>query len=245
MLARYYHRQHNEYVADLPFWQSLAGNQGDPVLELGCGTGRVVMALAQAGHQVWGLDHDLAMLAVLQERLKGREELNVQIVEADLTEFTFQQKFPLILLPCNTYSTLSPVERRRTLEAVRQHLPTGGVFAASLPAPARLGEIPEAGETEEEGFFIHPVSGNPVQVSSAWQRGAEWVEVSWHYDHLLPDGRVERLTRAVRHGLASAEKYLQEFEAAGFEVALYGDYERNAYRGESDILVIAATLTTA
>ena len=49
--------------------------------------------------------------------------------------------------------------------------------------------------------FTHPVTGNPVQVSSGWQRTRSHFTVTWHYDHLLPDGEVERLTVQSRHDL--------------------------------------------
>ena len=62
MLPLLYHAHHNRYKEDLPFWLELAARHGDPVLELGCGSGRVLLALAQDGYQVYGLDNDPGML---------------------------------------------------------------------------------------------------------------------------------------------------------------------------------------
>ncbi len=54
----FYHAQHQNYLEDLPFWLGLAATQGSPILELGCGSGRVLLPLALAGHRVLGIDND-------------------------------------------------------------------------------------------------------------------------------------------------------------------------------------------
>ena len=51
MLPSVYHAHHNRHLEDLPFWLDLAAQTGDPLLELGCGTGRVLIPLAQAGYR--------------------------------------------------------------------------------------------------------------------------------------------------------------------------------------------------
>ena len=67
---------------------------------------------------------------------------------------------------------------------------------------------------EIEETFILP-SGDAVQVSSAWRRSAQNFTVTWHYDHLLPDGLVERLTAQAVHSLEPPEVYLAALEGAG------------------------------
>ena len=66
MFPTLYHAHHGQYQEDLPFWLKLANQQGGPVLELGCGTGRVLLPLARGGFQTVGLDNDLEMLRFLQ-----------------------------------------------------------------------------------------------------------------------------------------------------------------------------------
>ena len=58
MFPQLYHAHHNRSLEDLPFWLELAAQAGDPILELGCGTGRVLIPLAQAGYHTIGLDND-------------------------------------------------------------------------------------------------------------------------------------------------------------------------------------------
>ena len=238
-----YHSHHSRYTEDLPFWLNLAARHPGPTLELGCGTGRVLYALADAGYKVFGLDKDLDMLAFARSHLEEAQLLgkDVHLFQADMAVFSLGLEFSLVVLPCNTLSTLSGEQQSRTLACVRRHLAKGGVFAASLPNPALLSELSEDIDPDIEDVFIHPSSGNPVQVSSAWHRSGSAVQMLWHYDHLLPDGKVERITASVEHTLASVEVYASEFETAGFTVkTLYGDFERAPYIPDSPYLILLA-----
>lgn len=243
MLARLYHAHHSRHLEDLPLWLELARQLGGPVLELGCGSGRVLLQLARAGYMVIGLERDAGMLSVLRENMEPRLQGRVGLLQGDMAAFGFERRFPLILLPCNTYSTLSAGQRQATLDCVRRHLHPQGLFAASLPNPALLRRLPRHAEPEIEESFPHPCDGEPVQVSSGWERTSTDYTVNWYYDHLLPDGRVERLTTQVSHGLALAETYLAELEAAGLRrVECYGDFDRSPYSLQSPSLILLAGL---
>lgn len=237
-LAEYYHCHHRVYTEDIPFWLALAERQGSPVLELGCGTGRVLLRLAEEGYSLWGIDYDEAMLAVLKEQITRNFSHQPVLHQANMTGFQLPMQFPLILLPCNTYSTLMKEKRLATLRAVEGHLSPGGAFAASLPNPSWMAQLPSEAEPEIETIFEHPRSGNPVQVSSAWQRIGEEVVVSWHYDHLFPDGRVKRESTETHHYLTDAQEYIQEFESQGWKVKPYGDFDFSPYDAESVYLIL-------
>jgi SAM-dependent methyltransferase len=239
--AQFYHRHHQEYQGDISFWLALAEKYGDPVLELGCGTGRVLLRLLKAGYSIWGLDHDADVLAVLSEQVAEEDHPEFVLHEGDMTGFQLSTEFPLIILPCNTYSTLNGDERVSTLEAVNLHLPPGGVLAVSMPNPERLAQLPVEVEPEVETSFEHPNSGNPVQVSSAWRRVGNEVVVNWHYDHLFPDGRVERSTTEARHFLTEMKVYLGEFLRMGWDIKTYGDFQFTPYNFDSAYLILVGT----
>ncbi|MBW8011421.1 MAG: class I SAM-dependent methyltransferase [Chloroflexi bacterium] len=241
MYPELYHAHHNLYTEDLPFWLDLARSQADTVLEFGCGTGRVILPLVEAGHELIGLDNQPEMIAFLQKLLQERQVSRVQVIEADMTNFDLGVEFSLIILPCNTYSTLSVDQRLNALACVRRHLAPGGVFAASMFNPARLAELSQESDPEMEEVFTHPKSGNPVQVSSSWVRRENSVEVIWHYDHLLPNGEVERETMCVHHTLASQQDYINELQAGGFKVQeTFGDFERAPYSPEMPYFIFTA-----
>jgi SAM-dependent methyltransferase len=240
MLPNLYHAHHSRYTEDLPFWLDLAAQVGDPVLELGCGTGRVLIPLAEAGFHSIGIDHDLVMLRFLRERI-GEVKTRPCILAADITQFNLTVKFSLIILPCNTFSVLNKIERLACLECVHSHVKHGGLFAVSIPNPETLANLPAHSSNELEDEFLHPETGNPVQVSSSWRRTRDTFQVTWTYDHLFPDGRVERFTAETVHQVLPADDYLDEILNAGLEIIqVYGDFNRSQYQVDSPYLICVA-----
>jgi SAM-dependent methyltransferase len=241
-----YHTHYSYHLEDLPFWLDLADQQGDPVLELGCGTGRVLVPLIKAGHQTFGLDNDFNMLSLLKDNLAGACEgeflHRAPVILADLRRFHLSALFSLILVPCNTWSTLDPSGRQKALDQIYVHLSPNGLFVAGVPNPQLLRDLPARSAAEFEESFDHPLSGNPIQVSSGWKRDKVHFTVSWYYDHLLPDGTTERLRVDAAHHLSTTEDYLDELRTAGLQVqATWGDYDRSEYAPDSTHLILAAS----
>jgi SAM-dependent methyltransferase len=160
------------YAEDLPLWRELAGD--GPVLDIGCGTGRVALDLAARGVPVVGLDRDRVLLEALAARGDG---LPVQAVCADARDFDLGRTFPVVLAPMQTVQLLGGRgERERFLRCARAHVEPGGMFAVavadaiesfdemtvSLPLPdvsERGGTVyfsqPVAIEDEGERFAVH------------------------------------------------------------------------------------------
>lgn len=237
-----YHLHHSRQPEDLPFWLDLAAQHAGPVLELGCGTGRVLLPLAQAGHRMICLDRDPAMLAQLRSNTPPVLLQKIIVIQADMSAFHFGCQFGLIILPCNTLSTLEPALRQRMLQCVRQHLLPDGCFTTSLPNPQVLKELPAHGAPELEDIFPHPQDGEPVQVSSEWKRTKEHFALTWHYDHLQPDGTIRRYSLTARHSLAPANVYLEELQEAGLQPrAIYGDFDHSSFSPEAPHLIVLTT----
>jgi SAM-dependent methyltransferase len=118
------------YAADLPLWEELAERTGGPVLELGCGTGRVVLHLARRGHEVVGVDSDAELLAALERRAAG---LPACAVHADARDFALDGEVALALAPTHLIQLLPASEDRvAALRRVAAHLRPGGLFAAAI-----------------------------------------------------------------------------------------------------------------
>jgi SAM-dependent methyltransferase len=234
-----YHAHHINHMEDLPFWQQLIKPQSGATLELGCGTGRITLPLALAGYCVFALDHDFDMLIYLKQRLHQYNTTKLFLFQADMTTFHLEQRFQTILLPCNTLSTLTIQQRQATFSCIYRHLEEAGIFAASIPNPRLLRSLPVTSPAELEEMFPHPTDGEPVQVSSAWKRTKDIFTFTWYYDHLIPDGRVERLSVQVAHRLDAAEKYIEELSSSGLEtIALYGDFDESPYEEDSPNLIL-------
>jgi len=241
MFPRLYHAHHSLHPEDIPFWLDLSRQYPTPALELGCGTGRVLIPIAQTGKKIVGIDNDFEMLRVLGDNLAKNSVSQAETLQADFTAFHLAVKFGLILLTCNTYSSLSAGQRQALLRCVINHLKPGGAFVTSMPNPARLRRLPRRSEAEVEEVFPHPVDGEPVQVSSGWTRDENSFTVHWHYDHLFPDGRVERVSAQATHFLTPVEQHLKEFSSAGFDgTTCLGDYDGSDFSPSSPFLILLA-----
>ena len=241
-----YDAHHARYKDDISFWLGLAEAQGGPVLELGCGSGRVLIPLAEAGFDVFGLDLDIASLALLKSRLTGPLSKRAAVFQGDMAAFCLEERFALVMLPCNTLSTLSREVLGVMLENVGRQMAPGGRFVASMPNPVLFEKMMKEGETELEDAFTHPVTGNPVQVSSSWQRSSGIFTVSWHYDQLLPDGLVRRTTVQAGHNPWLVAEYMEAFRSANLSLeAAYGDFDRRPYRASSKHLILVVSKLNA
>ena len=113
---------------DLAFWIAQAGQYGDPVLELACGTGRLAIPVAERGFRVTGIDYSKAML---KEARQKSAALGVQVewIEADMRAFDLGETYTLITLPANALGHLLTLgDFEACLGSVRKHLAPGGRF---------------------------------------------------------------------------------------------------------------------
>jgi SAM-dependent methyltransferase len=237
-----YHAHHQNFREDLPFWQSLACRHGNPILELGCGTGRVLLPLAISGHKIFGIDISPDMLQFLNQQISPDIQSNISLINGDMTNFNVEAHFQLIISPCNTYSTIDADMRPVMLNCVYDHLAPGGVFGVSIPNPEMLSALAEStSEPEIETIFSHPVTGYPVQVSNYWKRNANVLTFIWHYDHLFPNGHIERMTTSTDHQLSTKDQYIREMLAANFSIqSTYGNFEPEPFTHNSTDLIILA-----
>jgi SAM-dependent methyltransferase len=235
-----YHLHNLHQTEDIAFWKDLAADLDRPILDLGCGTGRVLVPLVKAGHKIIGLDINFAYLEYLQDHLEEQYKSKVRLIQGNFSAFHFSQTFGLIFMACNTLSMIEVDRRKETFSRIHSHLAPGGLFVASIPNPVLLSSLPAAGESEVEASLIHPKSGNPIQVSSEWQRLDQGrIGFRWSYDHLLPDGRVERISVESIHTLTDIEEYNSELESVGLAIrAVYGDFRRSAYNNDSPYLIM-------
>lgn len=150
------------YDADLPLWEELADEHGDPILELGCGTGRVALHLARRGHHVIGLDRDPELLLELTKRAG---DLPIETIRSDALELELGRQVPLVIAPMQFLHLMESEDARfRCLRRIRDALLPGGVFAAtllgSLPAvpPDALPPIPDVREVDGWIYASQPIA---------------------------------------------------------------------------------------
>jgi SAM-dependent methyltransferase len=223
---------------DIAFYVEAAANARGPVLEVGCGTGRVLIPSARAGASMIGLDLSEPMLAVCRAKLRKESEAvrsAVQLVQADMREFALSRTFALATVPFRPFQHLMTLEDQLScLETIRRHLIDGGhlildVFNPSLDA---LVNRPEGSEFGDEPEFTMSDGRRVVRthkiVAHDRVNQVNHIELIYYITH--PDGRVERVVDAF------AMRYFFKFEMehllarSGFEVEqVFGGFDRSAY----------------
>lgn len=133
--AEQYDRLDPGLAGDVAFYVSLARAVMPPVLEVGCGTGRVTIAVARAGVPVVGLDRSDAMLAVARRR--GGALPAIRWIRGDVREFVWPERFGLAFIPHRTFQhLLTPADQRAALARLHHHLVPGGLLALNITNPS-------------------------------------------------------------------------------------------------------------
>lgn len=242
--ARYYDADYGAIADDVPFYRELARRSGGRVLEVMCGSGRLLLPLAQAGLRVAGIDISGAMLTRARTRLQNAGLLDrVDLMEGDICAAAPQGPFGLALVAINSFMHLgSTAEQLAALGHIREALRPGGLLALDLFNPDLRALANENGALAIDKTFTLP-DGTRVQKFVAQQPNlaAQTNHVTFIYDELDADGRV---TRSV---LPFPMRWLYRFELehllarAGFALeAVYGSYELDEYDSTSDLLLAVA-----
>jgi SAM-dependent methyltransferase len=203
------------YEADLPLWEELAEATDGPVLELGCGTGRVALHLARRGHRVVGIDSDADLIAELRERAAA-EGLTTGAEQADAAGFSLDQYFGLIVAPMQLIQLLPRADsRRECLTAAAAHLSPHGVIALAVvetvvtsvpPSPL----LPDVRERHGWVYSSMPLGAIREGDSLLVERLRQTVD---------PDGHLEETHDAVRLQMLTAAELEQEGRSAGLSPA--------------------------
>src|SRR5215469_9238619 len=139
--AKYYDEAYatKEDLVDRDFYVDLAKRVGGPVLELACGTGRILLPIAREGIAIHGVDLSGAMLNVLRNNLK-REPKDVRelvsVVEGDMRNFRSNRQYPLVIIPFRPLQHMYTVEDQlAALNTAAFHLEEDGVLAFDVFFP--------------------------------------------------------------------------------------------------------------
>ena len=135
----FYNREPPQIAGDVTFYQRLAREIGGPVLELGCGTGRIALALAESGLDVTGVDLSDGMLAVARQKSAGLPapaQSRLTLVNQDMSQLNLGRRFGFIFVPFRSFQHILTIDlQRKSLEAIRRHLESNGRLALHLFDP--------------------------------------------------------------------------------------------------------------
>jgi SAM-dependent methyltransferase len=223
---------------DVDFFVDEARRASGPVLEVGCGTGRVLMPTARAGVSIDGIDVSGAMLDVLRDKLSVEDEdvrSRVRLHEGDMRDFNLGQQFALVTLPFRPFQHLLTVDDQvACLTNIHRHLQHGGRVILDLfnPSLDYLANRP-VGELLPEGPAVTLADGRQLERHFrivASDRFTQVNDIELVYDVTESDGRKRRAVHAFRM------RYLFRYEAehllsrCGFVVEnVYAGYDRSPY----------------
>src|SRR5207247_4597468 len=177
---------------DVEWFSALARRTGGPILELGCGTGRIAVPIAQESHHVVGLDRSAAMLERAERRAR-RADVEVRWVEGDMRAFSFNEAFALVFVALNSFLMLDPNDRWSCLARVREHLAPRGRVAIDVFQPDPEVVVGLDGGVVDEWERVDPENARAVREFSSSGANAEGVTQRIWYDELADNGEVHRI----------------------------------------------------
>ncbi len=134
ILAKYYDAaySHLKDLTDIPFYLEYAEKYGDPVLEIGCGTGRILLEIAKKGIKIDGLDASPHMLAVLKRKIVTQSSSlpqKINLYQKDMRFFSLEKKYKLITIPFRGFQHLHTIsDQLMALRQIKKHLRDNGVL---------------------------------------------------------------------------------------------------------------------
>lgn len=242
--ARYYDADFRDYLDDLPFYREMARRTGEPLLELMCGTGRVLLPLAEAGFTITGIDIAPAMLELARARVAQAElHERASLIEGDVRDVALPaNSFALAFVAVNSFMHLESVrDQLATLSNVRRALTRRGLLILDLFNPDPL-EI-----AREDNRLVldrsYELDGRHVQkfVAIESDAAAQLSHVTYLYDETDADGHLSR--RTMRFTMRWFYRFELEHLLArsGFTLrALYGSYELDDYQNGSPRMIAVA-----
>lgn len=248
--ARYYDATYDkeQSARDSRFYSELAAAQDGPVLELGCGTGRILLSLARQGRYVVGLDLAEPMLNQLRSKLaKEPQEVRerVELVQGDMADFELGRRFGLVIAPFRAFQhVLDSAQQRHCLERVAAHLLPDGLYVHNSFNPNLeyiVSAVNQAGTWKQVTEFADEDTGQVVlryvqlRPDPAEQRHA----IRWKYEVYDSAGALQETLiedMALRWLYRWEAEYL--LELCGLEIVeAYGDFDKRPLNEQANELI--------
>jgi SAM-dependent methyltransferase len=244
--AAKYYDSNPSFLNDIPFYQKLITSPNSSILELGCGTGRVTLALVPYCQYIQGIDLSPAMIAICREKLvkAGIPQTKAQVAEGDITDFNLDRTFDLIIAPFRVMQNLETDQEVDGLfKCIRKHLAQNGTCILNVFRPFYAPEEMQKlwATPEEKLSWEAPVEGGKL---ACYDRSTGMdVEKLIHYPELIYR-RYEGVTLIDESHLKIVMRcyYPDTFEKLIIEhgyviLNRWGGYEGEAY-GQGPELVI-------
>lgn len=248
-LARLYDLDLRAEPGDLELYLALAARTGGPILELAVGTGRIAVPLAEAGHEVVGVDTDPAMLARARQRAghaAGDSAGRIRLVEADIVglELPDAGRFRLAIIALNSITLLGDRSgQREAFRTMARHLAPGGLAVVDVWLPDGDDLARFDGRLSLESHVHDPDSGTLVVklASAVHDPVSGTVELTQIWEEGAPGERPARWLRSDRLRLIDADDLRSLALDTGFAVeTIAGGYDLEPLSNLADRAVLVA-----
>jgi SAM-dependent methyltransferase len=242
--AAYYDWENRQTVGrrDITFWQRMAAPVGGPILELGCGTGRVALPLARHGSRIVGIDRSESMLTRARLRAQRMKlQSRVQLIRGDIRHLPFpQNSFGLVMAPYGILQSLLDEELlAATLKDVKRVLTRGGRFGLELVADLPAWDEYANRTTLRADRGPH---GKPIKLIETVKQDRR--NHITRFEQEFVEGRGRNATRKkfkLAFRTLSVPQMVERLEKAGLEVsALLGDYQGGPWDLRAEVWIILA-----
>jgi SAM-dependent methyltransferase len=241
--APFYDWENAQTVArrDVVFWQRLAAAQKGPVLELGCGTGRIAVPVARAGATLVGIDRSAHMLSRAATRLRRVRRARAHLVRGDIRSLPFGRRpgFALVMAP---YGILQSLTRERDLRAalasVHGVLRRGGLFAIDL-----VPDLPRWQEYSRKTTLSGTRGRAHLTLIESVRQDRRRRLTIFHQEYVERRGPASRSHRfSLMFRTLSVRQVIGRLERAGFTLqAVLGDYRGGPWDERADVWLILAS----
>ncbi|ACZ42286.1 Methyltransferase type 11 [Thermobaculum terrenum ATCC BAA-798] len=240
LVAELYDLEHDSVTEDIDLYLSYAARTGGPVLDLGCGTGRVMLPLVKHGYEVVGLDASPHMLDRARRRLSGLPEARFKLIHGVMQDSLYnlpEETFGLAICALNTWSHVHDLQQAmEILEGIKKALRPSGLLILDMEDVAGRrpgnGEVLLAGKFRRgEDIILKLVSAKTDQANSI-----DHVTIIW--DISSSDTLKRVVFEAEMRNYTLGEIYLL-FKAAGLKIEnVFGSWDMTPYYGQGDRLIV-------
>jgi SAM-dependent methyltransferase len=171
--GRYYDHAYRTYRPDIEHYVALAVQSRGPVLELGVGTGRVAIAIAERSIDIVGVDRMDAMIDRMRERLAKKPRAiasRIELVQGDLRTIDLGRRFPLVIAPFNVFMHLYDLaDIEAGLTTAHKHLEPGGILSFDVLMPDFVSLRRDPGRLFKSRPIKHPKDGRRYAYEEAFR----------------------------------------------------------------------------
>ncbi len=240
-IAAFYDIEHAHFDEDIDMYLNYAGLSAGTILELACGSGRLLLPLAEAGYEMTGVDSSAQMLGLAEQRLQQAGMMShCTLVQQDMCDLRLKQQFHMAFVALGSFAHLvTRKQQQQALRGIRDALVKGGQFILDISnADARYmenlsGQVLHQGTWQREdgafvSHFVSPASSNRQHL----------LELTHFYD-------VHEQGGVMRRTISKTQLYLFErgemellLEQAGFAVKeVYGDFHLGSFEMNSPRMI--------